>query len=133
MVAELICLSFKTISSDIVSSPNSLNLSTSTSSIGKVIVGGNDAPWVKRGAELLGGLYELDRFHLKRALHRGLANDRLAAEVYQACVVGEIDKVERLLAKAQEKAGGDKATEIIQFRGYLKTLSPPSLAIVQDF
>jgi len=89
------------------------------SQIGKVIVGGDGAPWVKRGAELLGGLYELDRFHLKRALHRGLANNTLAAEIYQACVVGEIDKVERLLTEAQEKADGDKATEIMQLRGYL--------------
>ena len=89
------------------------------SQIGKVIVGGDGAPWVKRGAELLGGLYEVDRFHLKRALHRGLANDTLVAEIYQACVVGEIDKVERLLIEAQEKADGDKATEIMQLRGYL--------------
>ena len=44
--------------------------------IGKVIIGGDAAFWVKKG-------YELDRFHLKRALHRGLANDPLVAEVYQ--------------------------------------------------
>jgi hypothetical protein len=31
-------------------------------------VGGDGARWVKEGAELFGGLYELDRFHLKRAL-----------------------------------------------------------------
>jgi len=89
------------------------------SQIGKVIVGGDGAPWVKRGAELLGGLYELDRFHLKRALHQGLDNNPLVAEVYQACVIGEIDKVERLLTEAQERAAGDKAKEIMKLRGYL--------------
>ena len=73
------------------------------SRIGKVIVGGDGASWVKEGAELLGGLYELDRFHLKRALHQGLANDPLVAEIYQAAITGEIDKVDRLLVKAQGK------------------------------
>ena len=67
------------------------------SQIGKVIIGGDGAPWVKEGADLLGGLYELDRFHLKRALHRGLANDPVIAELYQACITGEIDKVDRLV------------------------------------
>lgn len=89
------------------------------SQISKVIVGGDGASWVKKGAELLGGLYELDRFHLKRALHRGLANAPLVAEVYQACIIGEIDKVDRLLIEAQEKIDGDKAKEIMRLRGYL--------------
>lgn len=61
-------------------------------------MGGDGAPWVKEGAKLLGGLYELDRFHLKRALHQGSANDPLVA---------------------QEKAGGDKRKEIRKLRAYL--------------
>lgn len=89
------------------------------SQISKVIVGGDGASWVKKGAEFLGGLYELDRFHLKRALHRGVANDPLVAELYQACIIGQIDKVDRLLIEAQEKADGDKAEEIMRLRGYL--------------
>ena len=60
--------------------------------IGKVIVGGDAAFWVKKGADIFGGLYKLDRFHLKRALHRGLANDPLVAEIYESCIRGEIDK-----------------------------------------
>jgi len=87
--------------------------------IGKVIVGGDGASWVKEGAEFLGGLYELDRFHLKRALHQGLANSPLVAELYQACVMGQIGKVERLLTQAQGKADSDKAREIMRLRGYL--------------
>ena len=89
------------------------------SRIGKVIVGGDGASWVKKGADMLGGLYELDRFHLKRAIHRGLDNDLLVAEVYQACIRGEIDKVARILMGAHEKAAGDKAKEIMKLRGYL--------------
>jgi hypothetical protein len=87
--------------------------------IGKVIVGGDGASWVKEGAELVGGLYELDRFHLKRALHQGLANDPLVVEVYESCITGEITKVDRLLIEAQEKADSDKAKEIMRLRGYL--------------
>ena len=89
------------------------------SRIGKVIVSGDGASWVKKGADMLGGLYELDRFHLKRALHRGLDSEALVAEVYQACITGEIDKLDRLLTGAQEKATGDKAKEIMKLRGYL--------------
>jgi hypothetical protein len=42
------------------------------SRVGKVVVGGDGAPWAKDGAELLGGIYQLDRFHLKRALNQTL-------------------------------------------------------------
>ena len=89
------------------------------SRIGKVIIGGDGASWVKRGAELFGGLYELDRFHLKRALHRGLASEPLVAEIYESCIRGEINKVDWLLTETQEKAAGDKAKEIMKLRGYL--------------
>lgn len=89
------------------------------SQIGKVVVGGDGASWVKEGAELLGGIYELDRFHLKRALHRGLANDPLVAEVYQACVTGATDKTDRLLVEAQQKGDADTRKEIMGLRGYL--------------
>ena len=89
------------------------------SQIDKLIVGGDGALWVKKGADIFGGLYELDRFHLKRALHRGLANDPLVAEIYESCIRDEIDKADRLLTEAQEKTTGDKAKEIMKLRGYL--------------
>ena len=89
------------------------------SQIGKLIVGGDGASWVKDGAEFLGGIYELDRFHLKRALHRGLANDSLVTEVYQACITGDIDKADRLLIGAQQKGDADREKEIMRLRGYL--------------
>lgn len=89
------------------------------SRIGKVIVGGDGASWVKEGAELLGGIYQLDKFHLKRAIHRGLANDSLGAEVYQACVTGDISTVDGLLLEAQQKANTDRESEIMELRSYL--------------
>lgn len=89
------------------------------SQIAKRVIGGDGAPWVKAGAELVGGLYELDKFHLKRALHQGLANDPVVAEIYQACITGEIEKADSLLVEAQDKADSDKAKEIMRLRGYL--------------
>jgi hypothetical protein len=53
--------------------------------LGRIIVGGDGAALVKEGAELFGGLYELSKSHLKRALLRAMDNE-LAKEVYQSCV-----------------------------------------------
>lgn len=89
------------------------------SRIGKVIVGGDGASWVKEGAGLLGGIYQLDKFHLKRAIHRGLANDPLGAKVYQACVTGDIYKADGLLLEAQQRVDTDREREIMELRGYL--------------
>jgi len=88
------------------------------SRVGRVIVGGDGAPWVKDGAELLGGIYQLDRFHLKRVLNQTLDNG-LALEVYQACIKGEIDKVDRLLIQAQQQATAEQVEEVARLRGYL--------------
>ena len=89
------------------------------SQIGKIVVGGDGASWVKDGAGFLGGIYELDKFHLKRALHGALANDPLVSEVYQACITGDIDKADRLLIGAQQKGNADRVKEIMRLRGYL--------------
>jgi len=88
------------------------------SKVGRVIVGGDGAPWVKEGAQLFGGIYELSKFHLKRALVQAVDTE-LAREIYQACIRGEVDKVDRLLIEAQQKASGEKCKEIARLRGYL--------------
>ena len=99
----------------------SLNLAKEydLSRVGKVIVGGDGASWVKEGAELFGGLYELDRFHLKRALYQGLGSGPLVNEIYQACVKGEVASVERVLTRAQQGVEGERAEEVMRLRGYL--------------
>lgn len=89
------------------------------SRIDKVIVGGDGAPWVKVGAELFGGLYELDRFHLRRALYQGLCRDPLAGDIYGACIKGNVAMVEKLLIQAQQGADEERAKEIMKLRGYL--------------
>jgi len=93
------------------------------SKIDRVIVGGDGAPWVKEGAKVLNGIYELDRFHLKRALNQTLQGE-LALEVYQACVGGEVDRVDGPLIGVQQKASRDEAKEIARLRGYLMENSP---------
>jgi hypothetical protein len=86
--------------------------------IGQIIVGGDGADWVKEGAEVFGGLYQLDRFHLLRALRRGLSEEAVGP-VYQACVSGDLGQVDGLLRQAQAGAGGEQAREIAQLRGYI--------------
>ncbi|MBI2304156.1 MAG: ISLre2 family transposase [Chloroflexi bacterium] len=88
--------------------------------VGQVVVGGDGAPWVKQGAELIGGVYQLDRFHLRRALLRGLGADQgLAQEVYRACVRGDVSLVDRLLLQDQAQASGERAQRIAELRAYI--------------
>ena len=93
------------------------------SQVGQVIVGSDGAEWAKKGAGLLGGIFQLDRFHLLRALHRGVRDD-LVGEVYQACVVGDVAKADSLLRQAQESSRGESAKQIARLRGYLLNNSP---------
>jgi len=44
--------------------------------------------------------------------------DELAVKVYQACIKGEIDKVDRILAQAQQRATVKGAKEVYRLRGY---------------
>lgn len=90
------------------------------SQVGKVIVGGDGAAWVREGAEVLGGIFQLSRFHLRRALLRGLKGDvELANQVYQACVSGHGALADALLVKAQGLARGEDSQDIVRLRGYL--------------
>ena len=88
------------------------------SKIGQVVVGSDGARWAKEGADLFGGLFQLDRFHLLRAIHSSVEDD-LAGEVYRACVVGDIDKADSLLRQAQQETCGESVKQIAQLRGYL--------------
>lgn len=86
--------------------------------VGQVIVGGDGAEWVKEGAEVLGGIYQLDRFHLLRALRRGLRDDQVGS-VYDACVVGDIARADELLRQAQAEVQGEAAQRLSELRGYI--------------
>jgi len=74
------------------------------SEVEQVIAGSDGAAWAKRGADFLGGIFQLDRFHLLRALYRGLAPDEgLVGKVYRACISGEVDTADSLLREASRK------------------------------
>ena len=88
------------------------------SQVGKIVVGGDGAHWVKEGADLLGGIYQLDRFHLSRALNQVL-DAGLATEVYQACTRGDVAYVENVLVAVQQRSSPEQATEVRRLRGYL--------------
>lgn len=90
--------------------------------VGQVVVGGDGAHWVRKGAELSGGMYQLDRFHLRRAMLRGLGNDPgLANAVYRACISGDVGLADSLLIRAQAEAHADKerAAAIADLRAYI--------------
>lgn len=88
------------------------------SKVGQVVVGSDGAEWAKQGADVFGGLYQLDRFHLLRAIYRGIGSDR-AGEVYRACAAGEVTRVDAILRQAREEAEGEVAQSISLLRGYL--------------
>ena len=83
-----------------------------------VIVGGDGAEWVKEGARVLGGRYQLDRFHLCRAIRTALGN-RHVGEIYEACISGNLARAEELLREAQSKAEGEAAKDVALLRGYI--------------
>ncbi|MFP3975314.1 MAG: ISLre2 family transposase [Dehalococcoidia bacterium] len=88
--------------------------------IDKVIVGSDGAHWAKQGADILKGDFQLDRFHLRRALLQELKGDvDLANSVYQACARGEVALADSLLATAQDSAQVEDRKEIASLRGYL--------------
>lgn len=88
--------------------------------VGRVVVGGDGAHWVKDGVGLLGGCYQLDRFHLRRELLRALRGDVATANrVYQACVAGDVALADWLLLKTQLQSDSDAAIEIARARAYI--------------
>ena len=72
---------------------------------------------VKNGAELLSGIYQLGRFHLKRALNQ-ILNNGLVLEVCHACIKGETG-INRILIQAQQQTTVEGAKRVGQLRGYL--------------
>jgi hypothetical protein len=90
------------------------------SKVGQVVVGSDGADWAKQGASIFGGLYQLDRFHLLRAIYEGAGSD-MAGEVYRACTAGDLDGADDILRQAQDKAEVNEADSIAQLRRYLRS------------
>lgn len=91
------------------------------SQIKQYIVGGDGAGWVKNGVELLGdSCFQLDRFHLLRALRQALSQQKEQINpIYRACNEGDISVAFGLLQDALNKAKGKEREKIEQVMGYL--------------
>lgn len=65
-----------------------------------VVVGGDGAGWIAEGGMGLPGAFQLDRFHLWRALRQALVGqEALAHEVYREATKGRWERVEGLLGR----------------------------------
>ena len=85
------------------------------------VVGGDGAAWVKSGAELLAGRFQLDRFHLLRALRQALSQQKyLIYPVYQACGEGNTLLALTYLNKAKQASRGEEREKIRQVINYLR-------------
>ncbi len=89
--------------------------------VGEVVLGGDGAPWVRKGSELFPvERFQLCRFHLKRALRTALGPDhnkvRLASK---AACKGDHEGADTILAEAASEAGDEKREKISGTRRYL--------------
>ena len=85
-----------------------------------IIIGGDGARWVKDGVDLLGGCFQLDHFHLLRALRRSLGwQTHLVEPIYNACVEGNWLRARTLLTQALNQASGVERNEIQMVIHYL--------------
>ncbi len=90
------------------------------SGIEKVIIGGDGASWVKGGATLLGGTFQLDRFHLRESLYRSLGYQRnFISPIYRACDRGDWLEARALLKAASIEARGKEKENIGRLIKYL--------------
>lgn len=86
--------------------------------VGEVILGGDGASWVKGGGKLFGAsCYQLDRFHMARALRRALGAGAKAA--YHKACEGDWKAADEMLLNAREKADEGQTQRIEETRRYL--------------
>jgi len=86
-----------------------------------VIHGGDGAAWVRAGREWLGGCYQLDRYHLCRALRAALGRDSQSFhQVLDACDEGRVEEALAVLSGLKEKARGEMAKQLDHARRYLE-------------
>jgi hypothetical protein len=90
------------------------------SGVRETIVGGDGAGWVKEGARYINGRFQLDRYHLNRALTAALGQDKETKErVWRACEQGDIKNALRIMVDAAGQARGEKAERITKAYHYL--------------
>lgn len=91
--------------------------------LSSLIIGGDGASWVKGGSELFqGSLYQLDRFHIKRALLRASGSWSSANQIYSHALKGDLPPAITLLNSLKEKSP-EREGELQKAVAYLKSNS----------
>jgi hypothetical protein len=84
------------------------------------VVGGDGAPWIKKGSDYFGGQYQLCRYHLNRALYLAVGHDReTLRSVHYHCRNGKLEDALVHLREAAKRAQGDKAKGIRRLIRYI--------------
>lgn len=93
--------------------------------LGRSVLGGDGASWVKEGCEHLGSIFQLDRYHLNRELRAALGADNAAiAAVRWCCEQGEIERACELVCEAAQRKKGEEAKKISRLSRYLRDNAP---------
>lgn len=98
------------------------DLSTHWSLAGvRFVVGGDGAPLAKKAAEMApSSVFQLDRFHLKRAIMRGLSgNPRSSARVYRLSTDGDTDGAISIIRDLMAGATPENREEMRKLIAYL--------------
>ncbi|MCJ7653138.1 MAG: UPF0236 family protein, partial [Actinobacteria bacterium] len=85
------------------------------------VVGGDGAPMAKKAAELAPrSVFQLDRFHLKRAIMRALSGDAvLVPRVYELATTGKLDEALEIITDRTKGVSQEKERELRKLSGYL--------------
>ncbi len=85
------------------------------------VVGGDGAPMAKKAADLAPrSIFQLDRFHLKRAVMRGLAGDAvLVPRVYELVTTGGLEEALEIIDEQARRARPARKKELERLKGYL--------------
>lgn len=85
------------------------------------VVGGDGAPMAKKAADLAPrSLFQLDRFHLKRAIMRAFGGDAvLVPKVYALVTTGRLDEALEIIDERAKVAKPQKRKELEKLSGYL--------------
>ncbi len=89
--------------------------------VSELILGGDGASWITSGSSLLPfKCFQLDRFHLSRALRTALGPDKgKVAIAYRSACGGDAGRLEEVLNEAEASSSGEKKERIRKTRTYL--------------
>ncbi len=91
-------------------------------SVSRFVVGGDGAPLAREAADLAPhSLFQLGRFHLKRAASRALSPSReLSSKVYELSTSGVAEEALHLLEREMGDSGPPRRKEIERLVSYLR-------------